>query len=190
MVEDTFKGIKLSWVLTKITRPCGKQNEEDHYYFTVTFENKHRLKVESLYIDYIREIAEAVKSANRQKRLYSNSDSSDRSFWPWTSVPLAHPSNFESLALDPCIKPEIKEDLKAFLRRKAYYKKVGRAWKRGYLLYGPPGTGKTSLIAAIANFLDFDVYDLELTAVKDNNHLRRLLFTTSSKSVIVVEDID
>ncbi|KAL2898704.1 hypothetical protein RDABS01_006847, partial [Bienertia sinuspersici] len=34
---------------------------------------------------------------------------------------------------------------------------IGRAWKRGYLLYGPPGTGKSSLIAAIANYLKFDI---------------------------------
>uniref|UniRef100_M8AZT5 Mitochondrial chaperone BCS1 n=1 Tax=Aegilops tauschii TaxID=37682 RepID=M8AZT5_AEGTA len=47
---------------------------------------------------------------------------------------------------------------------KEYYAKVGKAWKRGYLLYGPPGTGKSTMIAAMANFLDYDIYDLELTA--------------------------
>ncbi|KAI3932672.1 hypothetical protein MKW98_012643 [Papaver atlanticum] len=74
--------------------------------------------------------------------------------------------------------------------QKEFYTRVGKAWKRGYLLYGPPGTGKTSLIAAIANYLDFDIYDMELTAVRSNAQLRRLLISTTSKSVIVVEDID
>ncbi|KAK2647586.1 hypothetical protein Ddye_015075 [Dipteronia dyeriana] len=46
------------------------------------------------------------------------------------------------------------------------------------------------MIAAIANFLDYDVYDLELTTVMDNTELRNLLIETSSKSVIVIEDID
>lgn len=35
-----------------------------------------------------------------------------------------------------------------------------------------------------------DLYDLELTAVKDNTELRKLLIETPSKSIIVIEDID
>ena len=46
------------------------------------------------------------------------------------------------------------------------------------------------MIAAMANFLDYDVYDLELTTVKDNSDLRRLLIETTGKSIIVIEDID
>jgi chaperone BCS1 len=46
------------------------------------------------------------------------------------------------------------------------------------------------MISAIANFMNYDVYDLELTTVKDNNDLKRLLIETSSKSIIVIEDID
>lgn len=57
-------------------------------------------------------------------------------------------------------------------------------------MHGPPGTGKTSLVAAIANLLEFDVFDLELTTVPTNTHLRRLLVSTTPKSVVVVEDID
>ncbi|MQL90572.1 hypothetical protein Taro_023167 [Colocasia esculenta] len=46
------------------------------------------------------------------------------------------------------------------------------------------------MIAAMANFLDYDVYDLELTAVKNNSMLRKLMIETTSKSIIVIEDID
>lgn len=46
------------------------------------------------------------------------------------------------------------------------------------------------MIAAMANHLGYDIYDLELTAVRDNTELRRLLIETSSKSIIVIEDID
>jgi len=77
-----------------------------------------------------------------------------------------------------------------FVKRKDYYKRIGKAWKRGYLLYGPPGTGKSSLIAAMANHLRFDIYDLELTAVQSNSDLRMLLVGISSRSILVVEDID
>lgn len=52
-----------------------------------------------------------------------------------------------------------------------YYKRTGKARKHGYLLYGPPGTRKSTLIAATANFLNYDIYDIELTSVKDNIEL-------------------
>ncbi|KAL6187595.1 hypothetical protein ACLB2K_038993 [Fragaria x ananassa] len=68
-------------------------------------------------------------------------------------------------------------DLDMFLKRRELYKKVGKAWKRGYLLYGPPGTGKSSMIAAMANYLQFDIYDLNLSGIRDNSDLRR--FTLS-----------
>jgi chaperone BCS1 len=46
------------------------------------------------------------------------------------------------------------------------------------------------MIAAMANFLGYDIYDLELTEVHNNSELRKLLMKTSSKSIIVIEDID
>ncbi|MBA0730804.1 hypothetical protein Golax_023246, partial [Gossypium laxum] len=92
--------------------------------------------------------------------------------------------------MDEKKKREIKKDLVSFSNGKEYYAKIGKAWKRGYLLYGPPGTGKSTMVAVMANFLNYDVYDLELTTVKNNVELRRLLIETSNKSIIVIEDID
>ncbi|KAL0796085.1 hypothetical protein Bca101_067462 [Brassica carinata] len=46
------------------------------------------------------------------------------------------------------------------------------------------------MISAIANFLEYDVYDLELTTVKDNSELKKLLLDTKGKSIIVIKDID
>jgi chaperone BCS1 len=66
----------------------------------------------------------------------------------------------------------------------------GRAWKRGYFLYAPPGTGKSSMIVAMTKFLDYDIYDLELTQVKKKTELIKLLIATTNKSIIVIEDID
>ncbi|KAE8693265.1 hypothetical protein F3Y22_tig00110813pilonHSYRG00005 [Hibiscus syriacus] len=82
------------------------------------------------------------------------------------------------------------EDLNRFVRRKEFYKRVGKAWKRGYLLYGPPGTGKSSLVAAMANHLKFDVYDLQLANIIRDSDLRRLLLSTGNRSILVIEDID
>lgn len=103
---------------------------------------------------------------------------------------LDHPATFETLAMEQEQKTKIMQDLERFVKRKDYYRRVGKAWKRGYLLYGPPGTGKSSLIAAMANYLNFDVYDLELTELRSNSDLRTLLVATANRSILVVEDID
>ncbi|CAN1162834.1 AAA-ATPase ASD, mitochondrial [Linum perenne] len=126
----------------------------------------------------------AIKVRNRQRKLYTNNGSH------WSHVMFEHPATFDTLGMEAEKKKEILEDLITFSQAEEFYARIGRAWKRGYLLYGPPGTGKSTMIAAIANLLNYDIYDLELTAVKDNTELRKLLIETSSKSVVVIEDID
>uniref|UniRef100_A0A251S461 Putative ATPase, AAA-type, core, P-loop containing nucleoside triphosphate hydrolase n=1 Tax=Helianthus annuus TaxID=4232 RepID=A0A251S461_HELAN len=84
------------------------------------------------------------------------------------------PATFATLAMDADVKESVMNDLNRFVERREYYRRVGKAWKRGYLLYGLPGTGKSSLIAAMANYLNFDIYDLEL-ADMTNSMLRQLL---------------
>ncbi|KAA8547410.1 hypothetical protein F0562_003726 [Nyssa sinensis] len=108
----------------------------------------------------------------------------------WKSVDFQHASTFETLALEPALKKTIIDDLDRFVQRKEFYRRVGKAWKRGYLLYGPPGTGKSSLIAAIANYLKFDVYDLQLGNLRHDSDLRKLLLGTANKSILVIEDVD
>ena len=46
------------------------------------------------------------------------------------------------------------------------------------------------MIAAMANFLGYDVYDIELTSIKNNTWLRRMFSKICNKSIIVLEDID
>ena len=35
------------------------------------------------------------------------------------------------------LKKIVMEDLTNFVKHKDYYRKIGKAWKRDYLLYGP-----------------------------------------------------
>ena len=102
-------------------------------------------------------------------------DSSGPSEWGcWAKAMIPTPATFETLALNPEKKKEIMDDLIAFSKGEWFYSKIERAWKRGYLLYGPSGTDKTTMIATMANFLNYDVYDLELTGVKSKTELKKL----------------
>lgn len=150
----------------------------DHRYLELSFHSRHREAVRSQYIPHVLAEAERIRLRARERRLYTNRSVvfGDDHRNPWSPAPFSHPSTFDTLAIDPVLR----DDLLRFVSRRNYYSRVGRAWKRGYFLYGPPGTGKTSLVAAIANLLEFDVYDLDLTA------LRRLLVSTNPKSVVVI----
>ncbi|KDP36404.1 hypothetical protein JCGZ_08673 [Jatropha curcas] len=195
-IFDTFNGVTVHWEHVVTQRQAQtfswRPLPEEKRGFTLRIKKKDKSLVLDSYLDYIMEKANDIRRRNQDRLLYTNSrgGSLDSRGHPWESVPFKHPSTFETLALDPLKKEEIMEDLKDFANGQGFYQKTGRAWKRGYLLYGPPGTGKSSMIAAMANFLGYDIYDLELTEVHTNSELRKLLMKTISKSIIVIEDID
>ncbi|KAF2322880.1 hypothetical protein GH714_031729 [Hevea brasiliensis] len=93
----------------------------------------------------------------------------------WQSVNLDHPATFDTLAMEIEEKRMIMEDLERFVKRKEFYRKVGKAWKRGYFAVWATRDWKSSLIAAMANFLKFDIYDLELTDLRTNSELRKVV---------------
>lgn len=187
-VGDVFKGVKLWWasgkhgVKTQSLSFHPVSDEKRHY--KLTFHKSHRDLIFGPYLNHVLKEGKAIKVRNRQRKLYTNYGSY------WSHVVFEHPATFQTLAMEPEKKQDIINDLDAFSKAEEFYARIGRAWKRGYLLFGPPGTGKSTMIAAMANHLGYDIYDLELTAVKDNTELRRLLIETSSKSIIVIEDID
>ncbi|KAI8542529.1 hypothetical protein RHMOL_Rhmol08G0144500 [Rhododendron molle] len=167
-VVDSFEGAEFKWVWVV------RQLESSRHFYnprdmnsTLRSEEKKTVKIHTVDVENLYNINEA-----------------------WTAVNLDHPARFETLAMDSELKGRIVKDLERFVKRREYYRRVGKAWKRGYLLYGTPGTGKSSLIAAMANFLNFDIYDLELTELRCNSDLRRLLVATANRSILVVEDID
>ncbi|ONK69631.1 uncharacterized protein A4U43_C05F25060 [Asparagus officinalis] len=193
---DTFKGATAIWEHVVTQRQSQtfswRPLPEEKRGFTLKIKKKDKPLILETYLDHIMERAADIRRKNQDRLLYTNSrgGAMDTRGHPWESVPFKHPSTFDTLAMDPLRKEEIMEDLRDFAEGKAFYERTGRAWKRGYLLYGPPGTGKSSMIAAMANFLRYDIYDLELTEVHTNSELRKLLMKTTSKSIIVIEDID
>nr|POF19848.1 aaa-atpase [Quercus suber] len=73
------------------------------------------------------------------------------------------------------LKNKVKSDLESFLKGKQYYHRLGRVWRRSFLLYCPWGTGKSSFVAAMANFLSYDVYDINVSKVSKDSDLNLLL---------------
>ncbi|XP_044949506.1 AAA-ATPase At3g28580-like isoform X1 [Hordeum vulgare subsp. vulgare] len=197
-VTDDFSGTTIWWYASKKQSKANVislyPGQDERRFYRVVFHRRNRDLVVDSYLPFVLGEGRAVTVKNRQRRLFTNNASRNsnpyRSNSVWSHVPFEHPATFDTLAMHPDEKEAVVDELMAFQESKDYYAKVGKAWKRGYLLYGPPGTGKSTMIAAMANFLDYDVYDLELTAVKNNTELRKLFIETTGKSIIVIEDID
>ncbi|WVZ11145.1 hypothetical protein V8G54_015675 [Vigna mungo] len=181
-VVDEFEGTKFSWKLDENSDENSRHSWKQA--FVLTFEERNRERVLDRYIPHVLKTYEAMKSEKRILEIHS------RRSYEWTHRELSHPATFDTLALDPELKQAIVDDLDRFKKRKEFYKKVGKPWKRGYLLYGPPGTGKSSLIAAIANHLKFDVYDLDLSYITSDSDLMEAMRDISRSSILVIEDID
>ncbi|KAH0467515.1 hypothetical protein IEQ34_004753 [Dendrobium chrysotoxum] len=196
-VIDSFSGAKLYWssqiAPSKSHAISFYPSPPERRFYRLSFHRRHRDLVAKSYLRHVLDEGKAIGLKNRVRRLYTNNssyDSYDYRKLGWSHVHFEHPATFETIAMDPQKKQDIVDDLIAFSRGKEFYSRIGKPWKRGYLLYGPPGTGKSTMIAAMANLLDYDVYDLELTAVKNNSALRKLLLEISGKAIIVLEDID
>ncbi|KAK9113068.1 hypothetical protein Scep_020587 [Stephania cephalantha] len=188
VIVDEFRGVELRWRLVTAEREEGR---EERKYFELSFHRKHKELVLGTYLPCVLERSKTIKEENKAMKLYSlGFCGDDDGGGVWGSINLDHPATFDTLAMDENAKRELMEDLDRFVKRKDFYRRVGKAWKRGYLLYGPPGTGKSTLIAAMANYLNFNIYDLELASVQGNSDLRNLLVATATRSIIVIEDID
>lgn len=224
-IQDKFKGVTVWWSLSNTDddaerkKPNRRRKKEmfdgdsrgtkKRKEFVLKMHKRDKQFVMTEYLDHVVKTAKEFKREQKELNLISNGHSG----WK-RGVTFKHPSTFDTLAMDPKLKAAVKADLDKFRQSEEYFRRVGRAWKRGYLLHGPPGTGKSSMIAAMANYLKYDVYDLELTQVRktppnpnpssrncinnlcnpsqvrSNNSLKKLFRRTTSKSIIVIEDID
>ncbi|CAL5072446.1 unnamed protein product [Urochloa decumbens] len=137
----------------------------------LTFDAEHTDVALGKYLPFVMAEVEAQRRKDIVLRIFMNTG------WSWEGFKHHHPATFDTLAMDPEMKRSLVADLDRFLGWRDYYRRIGKAWKRGYLLYGPPGTGKSSLVAAMANYLRFNLYDLDPSHVPSNRELQQRLVT-------------
>ncbi|XP_066312203.1 AAA-ATPase At3g50940-like [Miscanthus floridulus] len=186
-VVDVFRGAEVTWRLSS-HGSSGRRRADGGggagEAFRLSFDGEHKDLVLGAYLPFVMARVEAMARDRRQAKVYSNE------WGMWRTVRLRNASTFATLAMDAALRQDVLDDLDRFLGQREYYERTGRAWKRGYLIHGPPGTGKSSLVAAISSHLHFDVYDLDLGAVRSNTELRKLLIRMKNRSILLIEDVD
>lgn len=181
-VTDEFLGARLYWT-----------NEIKSEYPTslvLKIRKRDKRRILRPYLQKINSAYDLIEQSRREVRLYLNAETDVGKNGRWRSVEFTHPATMDTMVMDVDLKNKIKSDLEFFVKSKQYYNRMGRVWKRSYLLYGPSGTGKSSFIASMAKFLSYDIYDIDLSRVDSDTDLKMLLMQTTSRSVIVVEDLD
>lgn len=146
-----------------------------------------RRRIVRSYFDHIAAVSDEIDCRRKGLKLYLNNGEEVNG---WRSVPFTHPITMDTIVMDVDLKNRLKTDLETFAKSRSFYNRQGRVWKRSYLLYGPSGTGKSSFIAAMANLLSFDLYDVDVTKLKNSSELKTLLLNTTNRSIIVIEDFD
>ena len=133
--------------------------------------------------DFLRFIAEdQIKSLKTKIKIFISSESYWRFFSkiPKRSMDTIYLSN----------KDNIVDDIINFNKSEELYNKYGRPYKRNYLLYGPPGTGKSSMIIAVASYMNLNIYKINLTKGLDDSDLMNAISKIPINGLLVFEDVD
>jgi chromosomal replication initiation ATPase DnaA len=99
-------------------------------------------------------------------------------------------------------RPELEEFFREhvidYFHRYAEYKAMGIKPPNGILLYGLPGTGKTHTVKALADFLGWKVYDIDIGSIgspyiHQTSKLLKGIFekaASDAPSIVLMEEID
>ncbi|KAI9154101.1 hypothetical protein LWI28_020899 [Acer negundo] len=167
VVLDDFQGVKLFWSKLEThnrSTTISYYPTSGKMYYKLSFHNRYRESITKSYLNYVLEEGKAIGARNRQKKLYTNNPNDDRSYHNtrWSHVVFEHPATFDTLAMDPKRRRRSLMILSLFASLKSTMQELAR-----------PGSA--------------DIFSMDLL---DNTDLRKLLIETSSKSMIVIEDID
>lgn len=98
----------------------------------------------------------------------------------------------------PKLESFFQEHVIDYFHRYTEYQAMGIKPPNGILLYGPPGTGKTHTVKALADFLDWQVYDIDMGSVgspyiHQTSKLLKEVFdkaASNAPSIVLMEEID
>lgn len=98
------------------------------------------------------------------------------------------PKKFDKIYIPKESKEALINDLAKFRDSRQAYLDRNIAYRRGYCFSGPPGNGKSSLIGAMADFLQYDITELDLK--NSSERFRRIVNRIPTKCIVTIEDFD
>jgi adenylate kinase family enzyme len=113
------------------------------------------------------------------------------------NLSIRNPQEFK-LPGRPDIEEFFKEHVIDYFYRYNEYKAMGIKPPNGILLHGPPGTGKTHTVKALADFLQWKIYDIDIGSVgsayihQTSKQLKEVFEKAANTppSIVLMEEID
>jgi len=105
----------------------------------------------------------------------------------WEFISSIPKRSMDSIFIPSESKRKLLNALDRFTSNEKFYKDKGIPYQLGILLEGPPGTGKTSLVKAIASYLNANIASMSPSYLFE---LPKSLSSFKESSIMVIEDID
>ncbi|OEL12824.1 AAA-ATPase [Dichanthelium oligosanthes] len=158
-MTDVFEGVEFPWTLTS-RDPDGNSDDwracpRSPHSLSLSFDAEQTKVALRRYVPFIMMAMEGTRRRERALQIFMNEH------YSWEGINHQHPATFDTVAMDPALKQSIIADLDRFVKRRECYRRIGKAWKHGYLLYGPAGT------AAHARYYTIGSAELRRRAVVD-----------------------
>jgi ATP-dependent 26S proteasome regulatory subunit len=180
-----------------------------NYIFKIVKSGKENIEILNTFLDecvelYKKEITD-IKEQMTYEFVKSYIDDNENVKMSFQSTIFKSNKTFDNLFFDG--KEEVLKDIREFSKKTSieekakiiqHYKRIGKPYKRTYLLHGPPGTGKSSLIKAFINETGRHCVLVQWSRIKTSDDFCRLCRQLKidsnkipqSEIILVFEDFD
>jgi len=177
---DMYNYVKIEKKRRVVSKEITDLHQDKLLYYDISAKNKRSLKIfmEKIYDSDI----------SYYKKIYANKLPMYHIYHEdWTELKFNNNKNFNNIFLEQSLITFIKERID-MLQDGAIYKKIGMTQRLGFLFYGIPGSGKTSIIFAIANHYNKQIYNinLKLSRVK----FFKQIISIPENSIVIFNDLD
>lgn len=163
------------WIIVELTKDTANQSSHDKESITITKLGRSREVFDKMIQDI------GIRNENKDMtKIYKMEDR-----WEYTKE--QNIRSLDSVFIESEKKNKLVNRLSDFIKREDWYVKNGIPYQLGILLYGNPGTGKTSLIKAIAGYLNYPIYYI---SPKNLNKIEIAMASLPNKCLVVIEDMD